>query len=1213
MKNITRALLLALTLVSATQPLRAQSADPLPLPYQNGFEQYDGPSGYTYSAPSDWTVTGSYLLDFGFMTYGPFPAVAAQDAHSGSKTLYFYTVAGSPNFISTPLLDHEANGLLVSFWAALQGDVMLTVGLITDPADSNTFTPLFSTDQSTNEEYEEFSFTTDGLDIEGNVAIAFRTSTSSGDLHYVMIDDLSVSENSDCETPTSLEASATGYSTATLSWEGTSGLGYEVRYNASGNLADPATVVATTTGTTLALEGLEHGTVYYAWVAAQCDGELSPLAAFAPFSTDTACYTLASAEVGTLTATSAALGWTYSESGEAHTGVVITVADQTDPTAEPYEIEATGISTFVTDLVEGHHYTFELRTRCDTLSAEPVVLHAVPLGTPCAESASPNGYYTSTYYPAWTAYEHSASLMLYRADDLVGVGDINTIALRTANAVPSYAHRFTVYMAATANTVVPSGISLDSLSLVATDVEVHAWTSGWMPIPLDSTFTLAAGQNLYVLLLNDNDNYTDGFTTPEVSYANHAAGYAATLYRSSTEPFAVDTVSFSTANRLPDMRFYGECVIPVCDAPSVAIGEVGETSLTVVWLDEQNGNFLPQLRAATDTAWTSLPLTTEHTATFDSLESSTQYQVRIGAICYNGDTVFSPELAAWTLCTAVSAPHAYTFSQGIDHCWTVAPDVTVTGSGNTAYVQLETAYGVQRDWMVTPELADAIASLQLRIRATDYWGRDSVLSIGACNPDGSDVEWIAHLHVPASTSTYTEQVLRLDSYEGDKHHLMVRSGNMRLRSVTIEYLDPCAIQEDLVIDTVTMTSATLSWLDVNQAGLYELQYRPAGSGQEWASAIDSATTATLDSLAAGTSYEVRVRAICSAVDTSVWTPGITFRTECAAIAAIPYSEDFTGNSHECWTVLDLNQTTIDNWSLSANGLDSTACIFSRHSAAYTSDEWFISPVIELPADTLLDLTWWGKNPANGANYSDYTVLVSPTASMLPEYFTNILATVEAEEDWTEHTLPLSYSGAIRIAFHHSGYNGGGVSIDNISITVPELRPCEPPTGLAVSQVSDDVARAEWVPADTADHEWELEVTAEDYEHTYTVTNIPFTFSGLAVGTHYSLRVRTRCGEDYYSDWSEPYNYYIQPSAPEGIDLASPSVVSLHPNPASSVVVVEVSAASQVTLLDVSGREVYRSADAATRHTVDLSHTAPGIYYVRIAGARSFAVQKLIVQ
>ena len=156
MKNITRALLLALTLVSATQPLRAQSADPLPLPYQNGFEQYDGPSGYTYSAPSDWTVTGSYLLDFGFMTYGPFPAVAAQDAHSGSKTLYFYTVAGSPNFISTPLLDHEANGLLVSFWATLQGDVVLTVGLVTDPADSNTFTPLFSTNQSTNEEYEEF-------------------------------------------------------------------------------------------------------------------------------------------------------------------------------------------------------------------------------------------------------------------------------------------------------------------------------------------------------------------------------------------------------------------------------------------------------------------------------------------------------------------------------------------------------------------------------------------------------------------------------------------------------------------------------------------------------------------------------------------------------------------------------------------------------------------------------------------------------------------------------------------------------------------------------------------------------------------------------------------------------------------------------------------------------------------------------------------------
>ena len=835
------------------------------------------------------------------------------------------------------------------------------------------------------------------------------------------------------------------------------------------------------------------------------------------------------------------------------------------------------------------------------------------LDTPCAESASPNGYYTSTYYPVSTAYEHSASLMLYRADDLVGVGDINGIALRTTNAVPSYAHHFTIYMAATTNTVVPAGIGLDSLSLVATDVEVHALTSGWMLIPLDSIFTLANNENLYVLLLNDNANYTDGFITPNVSYANHASGYAATLYRSSAEPFAVDTASFSTANRLPDMRFYGECVIPACDAPSVAIDEVGETSLTVVWIDEQNSDFLPQLRTDDEDEWTSLPITTEHSVTFDSLESSTQYHVRVGSICQNGDTVFSPELAAWTLCTAVSAPHYYFFSQGIDHCWTVAPDVAVTGSGVTAYVQLETAYGVQRDWMITPELADTIATLQLRIRATDYWGRDSVLSIGACNVDGSNVEWIAHLHFPTSTSTYTEQVLRLDTYEGDLHHIIVRSGNMRLNSIIIERLDPCAIQEDLVLDTVTTTSATLSWSDVNQAGSYELQYRQAGSGQAWTSAIDSATTTTIAGLAAVTSYEVRVRAICSSADTSEWSPSITFRTECEAIAVIPYSEDFSGSSHECWTILDLNQTTIDNWGLSTNGLDSTACIFSRHSAAYTSDEWFISPVIELPTDTSLDFTWWGKNPANGANSSDYTVLVSPSASTIPEYFTDILAAIETEEDWTEHTLPLSYNGSIRIAFHHSGYNGGGVSIDNISIKVHELRSCEPPTELFANQVSEDTARIGWTSADTADHEWELEVSAEGYEHTYTVTNIPFTFGGLTAGTMYSLRVRTSCGEEYHSEWSEPYSYYHDYPHPDGIEVATSSVVNLHPNPASSEVVVELSAASQVTLLDMSGREIWRSDNAAISHTIDLSHTMPGIYYVRITGTKNLDVQKLIVK
>jgi hypothetical protein len=112
--------------------------------------------------------------------------------------------------------------------------------------------------------------------------------------------------------------------------------------------------------------------------------------------------------------------------------------------------------------------------------------------------------------------------------------------------------------------------------------------------------------------------------------------------------------------------------------------------------------------------------------------------------------------------------------------------VTVSNAGSGGYVALETSYGTQRNWMVTPELEDPIETLQLRIRANDYWNRDSVLSIGACNADGGGVEWIDHIHVPYSTTVYSEFVVRLNAYDGDKHHIILRSGNMRLRQVAIE-------------------------------------------------------------------------------------------------------------------------------------------------------------------------------------------------------------------------------------------------------------------------------------------------------------------------------------------------------------------------------------------------------------------------------------------
>ena len=191
-----------------------------------------------------------------------------------------------------------------------------------------------------------------------------------------------------------------------------------LRYSASGNLGGDDLVTINTTDTFAVVNGLEPGTVYYAWVAAQCGDELSLYAVFPTFSTDTACYTLASAEVGDVAATSAVINWSYTENGEAHTGVSITVIDQDDSTSAPYNFEADGITTFLTNLTEGHHYRIELRTLCVTFSAQPVVLTIFPYRAPCAQSGTGTTPLYSLGNPFRTDFEHAVGLTLYKAEEL---------------------------------------------------------------------------------------------------------------------------------------------------------------------------------------------------------------------------------------------------------------------------------------------------------------------------------------------------------------------------------------------------------------------------------------------------------------------------------------------------------------------------------------------------------------------------------------------------------------------------------------------------------------------------------------------------------------------------------------------------------------------------------------------------------------------------
>jgi hypothetical protein len=86
---------------------------------------------------------------------------------------------------------------------------------------------------------------------------------------------------------------------------------------------------------------------------------------------------------------------------------------------------------------------------------------------------------------------------------------------------------------------------------------------------------------------------------------------------------------------------------------------------------------------------------------------------------------------------------------------------------------------------------------------------------------------------------------------------------------------------------------------------------------------------------------------------------------------------------------------------------------------------------------------------------------------------------------------------------------------------------------------------------------------------------------------------------------------------QGIVAADGSInFSVYPNPASSKinVVVENAEATQITLMDASGRTVKAIAtEGAENHTIDISDLQAGIYFVNVRNENVSKVSKLIVK
>ena len=370
----------------------------------------------------------------------------------------------------------------------------------------------------------------------------------------------------------------------------------------------------------------------------------------------------------------------------------------------------------------------------------------------------------------------------------------------------------------------------------------------------------------------------------------------------------------------------------------------------------------------------------------------------------------------------------------------------------------------------------------------------------------------------------------------------------------------CAKPTTLEASSITVNGATFVWENTG-AESYSFEYKKA-TESEWTVFVEqgksiTANTATLTNLAPGTTYNVRVKAICGEGDESSYKSN-TFTT----LYGIPLNEAFaTTSAPTGWTRYStlltddvLNGTTALTTSTSGWYFGSSNDVFDNHARlniyGTTCQSWLVTPT--LPMENNVQLTF-------DLALTKYSGSLQPIINTLGEddrfvvlITTDGGATWQILREWNNTGSEYVYNDIAcsavgqAVAIDLSSYAGQSIAvafygestvkedgsdnnlhIDNVSIDY--IPTCAKPTGVAASDVVAHEATITWVSDATA---WQVQLNEED---PIDVTEATYTFTELDPETNYSVKVRTNCGGTY-SGWTNAVSFTT------GIACAAPTTV-----------------------------------------------------------------------
>ncbi|MBR5784942.1 MAG: fibronectin type III domain-containing protein [Bacteroidales bacterium] len=597
------------------------------------------------------------------------------------------------------------------------------------------------------------------------------------------------------------------------------------------------------------------------------------------------------------------------------------------------------------------------------------------------------------------------------------------------------------------------------------------------------------------------NNTWENFTISLENYQGQG-GYIALL---------LPQTQLGTANRFVDNVIVA-AMTQCRGVEGVVVSNVGGTSAVVSWTDNTQSSFVVEY-GLNGFAVGSGSFDTTNTAslTLHGLQAQTAYDVYVYRLCDGGELSIPSSVVSFTTTCAevVNLPFTETFdtwstgvSAAIPQCWN-----RLSGSTSIQYVYASPSQSLSSpnslymkgtnskfSAIILPKFATAIDSLKIAFDVKRTNGPvQHALHVGVIT-NVADINTFQPLDtiIPTQNNVWQSVEALLDNYQGVGGYIAIKLPpgmypEYYIDNLEVDLIPLCVAPTDVVSASNVSEALVVDWTEAGTATQWEICYGPDGfnpySGQGNIITGISSHPYTIQNLSNDTTYNVYVRAICGAGDTSSWS--VDYLDLRPGVYYMPTSGVDTIYACNGWLYDDGGANA--NYARNADG---TLIILSN------SDGNVVSLSGTLVSERTDYMTIYDGVGTSG------TILYYGA----PETTFNINCT--------------STSGALTVHFASDGsteYAGFALHIQCVEVS------CLAVQNLRDSVVGASFATIAWNEIGSAS-QWEIEYGLDGFAHgngTIAIANATVhTLSNLVPATEYDIYVRGICGVGDTAQWQK---------------------------------------------------------------------------------------------